>query len=463
MRDFEPREYQQIALRHLLDVPRCALYAGMGMGKTSSSLLALDTLSMSSSHPSLVLAPLRVARDVWPNEARKWKQFSHLRISPIVGTEKEREAALKRDVPIFTTNYENLEWLVERFGHKWPFRQVVADESTKLKSFRLRQGGKRAAALGKIAHKKIERFIQLTGTPSPNGLADLWGQIWFLDEGERLGRTFSGFTQRWFRALPGKGDFQQLRAMPHAQDEIQERLRDICLTLDPKDWFDLREPIHNVVRVELPAKARKIYADMEKQMFAELEEEGATLEAFGAAARTIKCLQLANGAAYTDAQAGKYVEVHDAKLDALSSIVEESGGMPILVAYHFKPDLARLQRAFPRGVNIATQEGMAAFKAGRAPLGFGHPASIGHGVDGLQDVTNQCVFFGHWWNMEERMQFIERIGPVRQMQSGHNRAVTIHDIVSTDTVDELVLERHASKRDVQAILLDAMKQRKRMR
>jgi SNF2 family DNA or RNA helicase len=461
LKEFAPHPYQLHARDHLLDVPRCALWAGMGLGKTSATLMALDVLQrFTATHPTLVLAPLRVARSTWPDETKKWKQFSHLHIQPIVGTPGQRAAALKRDAPIFTMNYDNLEWLVARYGDKWPFRQVVADESTRLKSFRIKQGGKRAAALGKVAHKHVERFIELTGTPSPNGLVDLYGQAWFLDAGQRLGRTFSGFQQRWFRPVPGPEGWQQWVPMPHAQAEIQDKLRDLCLTLDPHDWFDLREPIVNVIKVELPKKARAVYEDMEREMFTQLE--GHDIEAFGAAARTIKCLQLACGAAYVgEAKDGKYVEVHDAKLQALDSIVEEAAGAPVLVAYHFKSDLSRLQRAFPRGRQLdADPQTVEQWNAGVIPLLFAHPASAGHGLN-LQGGGNIVVFFGHWWDLEQHDQIIERIGPVRQMQAGHDRPVFVHYIVAEDTVDEIVMARRDTKRDVQDLLLEAMKRKRK--
>lgn len=249
---------------------------------------------------------------------------------------------------MFTTNHEQLPWLVEHFGDKWPFRKIVADESTKLKSFRLRQGSKRAQALGKVAHKHATRFIELTGTPSPNGLADLWGQAWFLDQGQRLGRSFQAFTSRWFQSVQVGADRNAVRLdpLPFAQEQIQERLRDLCISIEAKDWFDIKEPIKNVIRVPLPAKARALYRDMEKEMFMQID--GSDVEALNAAAKTVKRLQIANGAAYTD-EHGTWSEVHDAKLQALGSIIEEAAGMPVLVAYHFKSDLARLQRSFPRG------------------------------------------------------------------------------------------------------------------
>jgi len=437
---------------HILDTPRCAIWAGMGLGKSVSSLNAIDAITLADDAPVLVLAPLRVARSTWPDEARKWQHLAGMNVMPIVGSEAERRAALRFDAQVYATNYEQLPWLVEHWGERWPYRTVIADESTKLKSFRLRQGGQRAQALGKVAHTKIKRFVQLTGTPSPNGLADLWGQAWFLDAGQRLGRTYSAFTQRWFSTSP---DGYGIKAMPHAQAEIQDKLRDLCLTVDAKDWFDLREPIVNNIFVELPIKARMHYREMEKQMFTQMDEHA--VEAFGAAARTIKCLQIANGAAYVGESNSEWKELHDAKLQALESVVEESGGMPILVAYHFKSDLARLQRAFPQGRQLdADPRTIRDWNAGRIPLLFAHPASAGHGLN-LQDGGNILVYFSHWWNLEERMQILERIGPTRQMQAGHDRPVFVHNIIARDTVDEMVMERVATKREVQDILLAAMK------
>jgi SNF2 family DNA or RNA helicase len=465
---FTPRPYQQHITDHALALPRCAVWAGMGLGKTISTYNTLDALFLSGEDaPALVIAPLRVARTTWPEEARKWRHLRHIDVMPVVGSEAERRMALKHDASVYTINYDNLVWLIEHYGERWPFRTVICDESTRLKGLRLSfrthrktgkkyiagQGTKRAGALGRIAHTKIKRFVELTGTPSPNGLADLWGQLWFIDGGERLGRTFDAFRQRWFqKSFDGYG----LDPLPHAQAEIQDRLRDVCLTIEAKDWFDLREPIVNDIYVDLPIKARKHYRDMEKEMFAEIE--GHSVEAFNAASRTIKCLQFANGAAYIDDQQN-WKEIHDEKLQALDDIVEEASGAPILVAYHFKSDLARIRRAFPKArVLDANPQTIADWNAGKIPLLLAHPASAGHGLN-LQDGGNVLVFFGHWWNLEERQQIVERIGPTRQMQAGHDRPVFIHNIIARDTVDELVIARINTKREVQDILLDAMKRR----
>lgn len=427
------------------------------MGKTTATLTALSALELVEPGPALVVAPLRVAQSTWPSEAKKWAHLSDVEIVPIVGTPAQRAAALKKDAPVYTTNYENLPKLVEHFGTRWPFKKIVADESTKLKGFRLRQGGKRAQALGKVAHAHATRFIELTGTPSPNGLIDLWGQAWFLDRGERLGRSFRGFTDRWFRSERVGADPHavKLEPYPHARGEIENRLRDLCLSLDARDWFDIREPIVTTIEVDLPDAVRKLYNDMEREMFMSFQDND--IEAFNAASRTIKCLQIANGAVYVDEAASAYEEVHDAKLQALEEVIEEAAGMPVLVSYHFKSDLARLQKAFPKGrVLDKDPQTIDDWNAGKIPLLFAHPASAGHGLN-LQDGGNILAFFGHWWNLEEFQQIVERIGPTRQAQAGHDRPVFIYHIIARDTVDELVMARRESKREVQDLLLDAMK------
>jgi len=449
---FTPRPYQKLIMDHQLEVDRCGVWAGMGMGKTSSTLSMIQDLQLLEGSPVLVLAPLRVATSTWPDEARKWEHLRGLSVMPICGSLEERRRALRTEAAVYTTNYEQLPWLVEHLGDRWPFRTVISDEATKLKGFRLRQGTERAKALGRVAHTKIKRFVELTGTPSPNGLQDLWGQIWFLDQGQRLGRTFDSFKQRWFRPDPSGFGVQPL---PHAQDEIQAKLRDLCLTIEAKDWFDLRDPIVTNVYVDMPVKARQLYRQFEKEMFMQLGDH--EVEAFNAAARTVKCLQLANGAAYVGEDNSQWHEVHDAKLQALESVIEEANGMPVLVAYQFKSDLARLLKAFKKGRALDKDpQTIRDWNAGKIPVLFAHPASAGHGLN-LQDGGNILAFFGLDWNLENRLQIIERIGPTRQLQAGHNRPMFIYNIIARDTVDELVLKRVETKREVQDLLLEAMK------
>jgi len=453
------RPYQQLIIDHILDKERCNAFVPMGLGKTISTLKALENLALIDESPTLVLAPLRVAQSTWPDEVKKWDL--DLPITPVVGTAEQRAQALREDSAIFTINYENLPWLIDWYKYNprpWPFKTIVADEVTKLKGFRTRQGGKRAKALAEVAHKKVDRWIGLTGTPAPNGLKDLWGPMWFVDGGQRLGKSFTAFSDRWFRkSYDGFG----LDPMEHAQREIQSTISDVCLSLDAKDYFDLSEPIVNKIVVDLPHKARQQYKDMEKKMFLELEGHlGPTsVEALNAASKTQKCLQLANGAIYTD-ESRNWSEVHDAKIQALEDIIEEAGGAPILVAYHFKHDLARLRSAIPRGrVLDSDPETIRQWNAGKIPVLFAHPASAGHGLN-LQDGGNIIAFFSVNWNLEEHQQIIERIGPTRQKQAGHDRPVFIHYILANDTVDFDVLERLESKASVQEILMKAMKRRK---
>jgi SNF2 family DNA or RNA helicase len=435
----------------------------MGTGKTVATLTAIDNLILcGESAPTLILAPLRVANSTWPDEAKKWEHLRNISVVPITGSEAERRSAMRIDASVYTTNYENLVWLVEAYGDRWPFANLVADELTKLKSFRLRQGGKRSQALGRVAHTKVKRFTGLTGTPAPNGLGDLWGQMWFVDAGQRLGRTYDSFKQRWFRPSP---DGYGSSPVPGAQEEIEEKLRDVCITIDAKDWFDLEEPIVTNIEVELPVKVRKLYRDMEKELF--MEFDGHEIEAFNAAAKTQKLLQLASGAVYLDPAADsdyhpkskEWKEVHDVKIQALEDIIEEAAGAPVLVAYHFRSDLARLLHAFPKGRALdASPQTIIDWNAGKIPVLFAHPASAGHGLN-LQDGGHILVYFSHDWNLENRMQILERIGPVRQMQAGYKRAVFVYNIVAKDTADEMVMARVEGKASIQELFLQAMKRR----
>lgn len=458
---FIPRACQDPMISHMVHTPRCAVWAGCGLGKSSAVLDALETINLVEDvYPALIPAPLRVARSTWKNEVAKWQQFSHLRVSPIVGNENERLKALKTPADIYPVNFENVPWLNKQ-GY-WPFKSCVVDEATNLSGYRLRQGTKRARALSEHA-QDMNRFIELTGTPVAKTIAALWGQIHFLDKGQRLGRTYTAFEQRWFKT---GYDGYSIEPLPGAQDEIQNRLKDICLSVNAADYFDIQEPVFIPIYVDLDPVSRSLYRAMEKEMFMRIESH--EIEAFNAAAKTNKLLQLCNGAAYIDpavgddyhAKAKDWKVVHDYKLEALGDIIKEANGMPVLVAYNFKSDLARLKKAFPTGRHIDTDRDEKDFKSGKIDIAFVHPASIGHGVDGLQNVTNILIFFGLTWNLENYLQIIERIGPVRQMQSGFNRNVFVYHIVARDTIDEDVLIRLETKRSVQDILLEAMKRRK---
>ena len=454
-REFVPHDYQEDALQFLYRNKRCALWMLMGGGKTVTTLTALENLSLVEDvYPVLVLAPLRVAKITWPDEIAKWSHLNHLRTSILSGGSAEkRKRALAKEADIYFCNYDVVGWVVEYLKEQcipWPFKTIVADEMTRLKSFRLRQGSKRAKSLGTVAHS-VSRFIGLTGTPSPNGLKDLWGQTWFLDKGERLGRTYSSFEQRWFR----KGyDGFSISPLETAQTEIEDKLRDICLTIK---GLPVDEPIYNNVYVDIPPLCRKLYDEMEKQMFTEINDHG--VEAANAAVKTMRLLQLANGAIYID-DAHNWEAVHVAKLDALDSVISEAAGTPVLVAYHFKSDLERLQTRYPKARTLDSDPNTVRdWNAGRISVLFAHPASAGHGLN-LAEGGNILAFFSLDWSLENYMQIIERIGPMRQKQAGFDRPVLIHHIMAKNTVDDMVLERLQSKKSVQEVLLDALKARK---
>lgn len=449
---YYPRAYGPMVAEFMLRHQRCNLWAPPGFGKTVMIYTALDAMYLVGleTRPTLVLGPLRVARDTWVDEVEKWEHLRDITVSAIVGDAKQRLRALKRDASVYTTNYENLPWLVETLGDKWPFGTVVADESVKIKSFRLRQGGKRAQALAKHAWTGVNRWINATGYPAPNGLQDLWGQMWFIDQGKRLGRTFSAFSERWFHT--GHDGFG-MHPFAHSRKEIEALIQDVTLALDPKDWFDLKAPIVTDIAVKLPAPAMKVYKEFEKTMFAELLC-GTEVEVFNAAALTNKCMQIASGFIYDDKRVAK--EIHTAKIEALESTINECSGA-VMVAYHFVEDLARLQKVFPNAAVLSTPAGLAQFKAGDAQIGLVNGASLGHGIDGLQNVCNTLIFYGDSWNLDNRIQLMERIGAVRQFQAGLDRPVFIYNILAKDTIDETILARHSTKKSVMDLLVEAMR------
>ena len=782
MKTLNWRPWQPPLIDFGVEHKRCNLLARMGMGKTPAVLEIHDRLRLLGEvGKHLVTAPLRVARSTWPEEPVKWHEFAHLKVQPITGTKDQRIAALRNDkADIYTINYENLPWLVEHLGDAWPFDTVTADEASKLRSFRLLQGGKRAQALASVAHTKVRRWINLSGTIAPNGLSNLWAPMWFIDRGQRLGRSYDSFESRWFGYKRAKDAVNAHKtrisriAFPHAFGEITGLMRDVTLALNPKDWFPIKDPIVVPVYVDLPPEARKKYREMERDMLTHIN--GHDIEAFAASGKVIKCIaedtevltdegwlpiqcvtrkhrvwdgdqwvstdgcvcngympvlecfgvrmtadhkvltvsgwaeaqevlngqssgryarkavrlpdsyrqtrfdpptwrklgrsylavpmplrersgalgnlfarqepqpvevvwlpfgrddgrfprvarhdrasglagvecgssavhepakqrlaqlrrawhsslqavaqlfhrflgrhgsdmgrrvdarseerqqalftqelsvgdgeraikqhpfqrqhqdpawrhdgcagsrsvrrevrnsaratetgladqqgacaakvydivnagprqrfvvrgrdggllivhncqQLANGAVYTgsdeqiERDVSHWVEAHEEKLDALESITEENDGEPILVAYHFKPDLARLKKRFPHGRHINTKADEDAFKRGEIELAFVHPQSIGHGVDGFQNVCHIIVFFALSYDLDPHDQIIERIGPMRQMQAGFDREVLVYQIIARDTIDEIVAERLVEKRGVLDATMDAL-------
>lgn len=456
---FSPHDYQLALISHGLELKRSAFFAGMGTGKTvSAASVAAMRIWLGQAEKVLIIAPKLVARSVWPEEVNKWDHLSGLVVSVIQGDAYNRHRALHANADIYTINYENIPWLIKTVGDKWPFNFVICDESTKIKSFRTKQGGQRAQALAYIA-PKTPYWLNLTGTPTPNGLVDLWGQSWFLDGGRRLGKTFEDFKTRWF-----SHDFEArvMRPNKYAFSEITDLLSDLCISIEAKDFLDLPPLIEKNIYIDLPKKARVHYEQMEDDFFTVLQSD--PVRALNTAAAYGKCLQISSGAVYTNpddiAELGKWELLHDEKLDALEDVIEEAAGMPVLVSYYFKHDLARLKKRFPQGIALdGKTETINAFNAGKIPIMFIHPKSAGHGLN-LQHGSNIIVFFSNDWNLEEYQQVIERIGPTRQAQSGYKRPVYVIHIAARDTLEETVLQRRISKASVQSAIMERMKTKK---
>lgn len=461
MKDYKPRRAQQLIRSHIIDHNRCNVFASPGTGKTAGTLEPLLILKLlgSSFFPALVLAPKRVAVDVWPREVQKWDQFKGLRVQCLAGhPEKVRFAMLKRaaEFDITVVNYDVVQWLVEAVEQcfdEWPFKTVIADESTKLKSFRLRNGGKRSTALARIA-KYVGRWVNLTGTPTPKGLIDLWGQMWFVDRGERLGRTFGEFKARYFDENVYTNE---VTLKPGADAEIAKRIADLTLTIEAKDYMDLPPIIVNDVYVDLSDKAMALYQKMEDELYVELGN-GESIEAMQAAAASSKCLQMASGAVWVSREENKYEEFDSAKLDALEDIVEEAAGQPVLVAYYWKFDAPRLVKRFPGAVDIRSSAAIEAWNRGEVRVGLIHPGSAGHGIDlALGGCT--LAFYSSWWDLEQYLQVIERLGPTRQAQHGLNRPVFLHHLIARGTLDEAVLARRTTRASIQQALMERTKRR----
>lgn len=449
---FIPRPHQPHMINHLIDHRRCALWAEPGLGKTSAVLSALDALWIAGSNcwPALVIAPKRVATDVWAQEAAKWDEFSYMQVSVLVGTPKQREQALRACADVYVINFENTQWLTKQLNGAWPFKTVVVDEATKLKGFRHRGGSKRARALAKISGK-AGRWIELTGTPAANGMKDLYGQVFFLDHGERLGRTWTDFKRRYFDE--NLYTFQ-LTEKPGAREQITDKVKDLCLTVRAEDWFDLRKPVITTVPVILPPKAMKLYKDYEKNMWLQLDSEEELLPA-NAAHYSSQCLQIASGGVITEEG---YEAIHDAKLDALESIVSETNGANLLVGYWWRNDLTRLQQRFPKARALHDSQDIEDWNNGDIPMLLCHYASAGHGLS-LQHGGHRIVHYSRGWGLETDEQLRARCGPVRQMQAGYERVVYEYNLVATGTIDEELLERHRTKRAVQDILLNSTKRK----
>ncbi len=435
--------YQDKAVDFILSKKKVALLLDMGLGKTVSSLTAIvDLVDSLSVNKVLIIAPLRVANTTWHKEALNWQHTKDLKVNICTGSEKNRRAQLHRSADVYVINRENVEWLVNLYGKKWPFDCVIVDESSSFKS----PASRRFKSLRKTI-SLTEYCALLTGTPSPNGLLDLWSQYYLLDSGERLGRTMTAYKQRFFES-----DYMGYKFTPrkNASNNIYELVNDITLSMQAEDYIELPERLDSSVFVDLPSKQMKAYKELEKEFILELECES-EIEAANAAALANKLLQFSNGAIYTD-DTGNWSEIHKAKLDALADIVEDNSGENILVAYNYKTDLERLKKNFPDAVVMdKAGEAVAKWNNGEIKMLLAHPASAGHGLN-LQRGGSLIVWFGLTWSLECYQQFNARLH-----RQGQTKPCRIVHIVANDCIDERVLKVLSDKDAIQDGLLKALK------
>ena len=443
---FKPYAYQAAAIQWILDRPAAGLFLSMGMGKTPVTLTAIDQLIYDRLEVQrvLVIAPLRVAQDTWAKEVRKWDHLHHLRVVKVLGTLRERQEALQQDADVYAINRENVPWLVDYLGDRWPFDMVVIDE---LSSFKNHQA-KRFKALRKVLGR-IRRIVGLTGTPAPNGLTDLWPQIYLLDKGERLGRTVGAYRARYFRPDRMNGHIvYSYRLQEGAEDAIHAKLADLCMSLKKEDYLDLPGQIYENVELTPPAALLKQYKQFERERIMENLDESGDIVALNAASLTGKLLQFANGAIY-DTDGGVH-ELHGIKLDALEELIEAANGEPVLVFYAYKHDRDRIRQRIDCR-ELSTSADIDAWNRKEIPVAIAHPASLAYGVN-LQEGGSIIAWYGLTWSSELYAQANERLN-----RPGQTKVCRIYHLILKGTMDEAVLEALASKERTQNALLDALR------
>ncbi len=444
--NFTPYAHQQAGIEWVTSRPACALLWGMGTGKTVTTLTAIDRLlnDYLEDGPVLVIAPKRVAENTWSKETAKWEHLSHLRVAKIMGTEKQRRQALLTKSDIYVINRENVVWLVEAVGSRWPFPIVVIDE---LSSFKSAQA-KRWKALRRV-RGQIRRLIGLTGTPRPNGLEDLWPEMYLLDQGARLGRTLGAFRARFLVPEKMNGHIvYSYRPKEGAEGEVYDRLGDICMSLRKEDVLDLPGQIYEDIVLDTPADVLKQYKQFERDKVLECLDADGDIVAGTEAALTNKLLQFANGAIY-DLDGGVH-RIHDVKLDALEEMIEEAGGDPVLVLYAYKHDADRIRgRIACRALD--TEADMDAWNRGEIPVALAHPASIGHGLN-LQDGGHIIIWFGLTWSLELYEQANERLN-----RPGQKNVCRVYHLIMSGTHDERVLTALQKKEKGQAGAIEALR------
>jgi len=447
---YSPHEYQRYVIDYIKKNPVAAVFLDMGLGKTSITLTALNDLLFDSFdvHRILVVAPLRVARNTWSSEIKKWEHLQDLQYSIVVGTEKERMSALEKRADIYIINRENVQWLVEKSGKKFDYDMVVVDE---LSSFKNHEA-KRFRAFMKV-RPKVKRIVGLTGTPSSNGLMDLFAEFKLLDMGERLGRFIGAYRANFFRPDKMNGPIvYSYKPIPGAESMIYNRISDITISMKATDYLKMPELVSSRYEVQMDDKEKQKYEEFKKDLVLEIEDGEIT--AANAASLSGKLSQMANGAVYSDDLT--VMQIHDRKLDALEDIIEAANGKPVLVAYWFKHDLTRITERL-RKLKVIYQkldsdESIRKWNEKELQVGLIHPASAGHGLN-LQSGGSTMVWFGLTWSLELYQQTVARLW--RQGQT--ENTVVIQHIVTADTIDERILKALEQKDNTQSALIDAVK------
>lgn len=445
--EFVARPYQEYAIRQIIEKPALALMLDMGLGKTVTTLTAMQLLKYDYFDVStvLVIAPLRVAESTWTAECECWEHLKGFHGSRILGSAGERLKALKKKADFYIINRENVPWLVELYGRKWPFDMVVIDESSSFKN----PSAKRFKALRKV-RPYMKRIVELTGTPAPNGLLNLWSQMYLLDKGERLGTSLTAYKRKYF--TPGASNGYVVYEWKLAKDsakDIYAKISDICVSMKSEDYLTLPPVIYNQVPVLLTPAQMNTYKEMEKQYVVELA--GEELVAASAAAVSNKLVQLANGSAYTEN--GEVVRFHKAKVEALADIAESNAGCNMLVFYWYKHDLAALQDKFPQAVVLKNAEDIDRWNKGEIQMLLAHPASAGHGLN-LQRGGHMVVWFSLTWSLEFYQQANKRLH-----RSGQTETVIIHHLITAGTIDEDIMKALEGKAAGQNSMLEAVKAR----
>ena len=444
--------YQKKCIDHIVENTHCGLFLDMGLGKTVSTLTAIHKLYFEELDVDsvLVIGPKRVAENVWNSELKKWGHLSGLKIQVISGKEKDRIKAIKTEAQIYTIGRDNVSWLCTQFGgNMLPYDMLVVDESSSFKNSK----SVRFKAL-KMVQPSFKRVVILTGTPVPNGLMDLWPQIYLLDRGERLGKTIEQYREMYFKRGDRNGYVTfNYRILPGSDDKIQNKISDVCISMSSEDYLTLPERIDNYIELDLDPKTKELYEEFEREQVMEIFKDGieSEISVTNAAALVTKLLQFSNGAIYDEDK--NYHEIHDLKIQALRDIIESNDGKPILVAYSFRHDLERILKHLKEfnPIQLKGQKEIDDWNKGKISLMVMHPASGGHGLN-IQFGGNTIVWFGQNWSLELYQQFNARLH-----RQGQVNSVMIHHLVTNGTFDEDVIKSLKRKDKVQSSLLNSIK------